>query len=115
MTAVRRVTRWKTLQSRALLCVALVCVCVPAIAGSYDQTNLVSDISGIAKFTNPNLVNPWGIAFSATSPIWIADNGAGVSTIHRGDGTALSLVVTIPVPGWGMSQPAVGGAHWTGF
>ncbi len=34
----------------------------------YRRVNLVSDIAGVARFTDPNLVNPWGLAFSATSP-----------------------------------------------
>lgn len=32
----------------------------------YQQTNLVSDIGGVAQITDSNLVNPWGIAFSST-------------------------------------------------
>src|SRR3954465_14832831 len=35
--------------------------------GEYGQTNLVSNISGLAAQTDPNLVNPWGISSSATS------------------------------------------------
>jgi len=37
-------------------------------AMSFFQTNLVSDIPGLANNTDSNLVNPWGIAFSSTSP-----------------------------------------------
>jgi len=64
--------------------------------------NLVSDIDGVARFTDKNLVNPWGLGFSSTSPFWVADNGAGVSTLYNGQGkafpTAMPLVVTIPSP-----------------
>lgn len=66
----------------------------PALA--YTQTNLVSDIPGLAKFTDPDLVNPWGIIHSATSPWWVADNGMGLSTLYDGSGVKRSLVVTIP-------------------
>ena len=45
------------------------------------QTNLVSDLPGIAV-KDPNLVNPWGISESSTSPFWISDNNAGVSTLY---------------------------------
>ncbi|MFI5200050.1 MAG: hypothetical protein ACHQXL_06715, partial [Candidatus Limnocylindrales bacterium] len=31
-----------------------------AIPNDYHQTNLVSDIPGVARLTDPNLVNPWG-------------------------------------------------------
>src|SRR5262249_58743695 len=41
------------------------------------QTNLVSDLPGVAAVTDPNLVNPWGVAESSGSPFWIADNNAG--------------------------------------
>ena len=30
----------------------------------YAQTNLVSDLPGLAEFTDPNLVNPWGMALT---------------------------------------------------
>src|SRR5437879_3408594 len=67
-------------------------------ADSYSWTNLQSDIPGLATHTDPNLVNPWGMAVpSATGPIWVSDNGAGVSTLYnQGTGTALSRIVTIP-------------------
>jgi uncharacterized protein (TIGR03118 family) len=68
-------------------------------AASYRQTNLVSDISGLAVTTDPNLVNPWGISHSSTSPFWISDNGTGVSTLYNGAGQQVPLTVTIPPPG----------------
>ena len=68
----------------------------------YTRVNLVSDIAGVARFTDPNLVNPWGLAFSTISPFWVADNGSGVSTLYNGRGQAFPiaapLVVTIPAP-----------------
>src|SRR5947208_16133279 len=67
-------------------------------AQHYQQTNLVSDVPGMAATTDPHLVNPWGIARSQTSPWWVADNGTGVSTLYTGTGQMLSLVVTIPPP-----------------
>jgi hypothetical protein len=42
--------------------------------------NLVSDLPGVAAFQDPNLVNPWGLASSTASPIWVSDNGMGVAT-----------------------------------
>ena len=46
---------------------------------------------------DPNLVNPWGMSVSAPNgTIWVSDNGTGVSTLYGQDGTARSLVVTIP-------------------
>lgn len=67
-------------------------------AQHYQQTNLVSDVPGLAQFTDPDLVNPWGLASSATSPWWVADNGTGLSTLYKGDGTKQGLVVTVATP-----------------
>lgn len=72
---------------------------------AFQQTNLVSDIPGLAAHTDPNLVNPWGISLSATSPFWVSDNGTGLSTLYNSTGTPQSLVVTIPKPGGGTSTP----------
>ena len=69
----------------------------------YEQTNLVSDIPNLAKFTDPNLVNPWGLARGPTSPWWVSDNGNGVSTLYNGNGNPFPvnnpLVVAIPPSG----------------
>ncbi|MFA5057222.1 MAG: TIGR03118 family protein [Opitutaceae bacterium] len=70
----------------------------PARAQHYQQTNLVSDVPGLAAVTHLPLVNPWGLTRSATSPWWVSDNGAGVSTLYNGAGTPLSLIVTVPIP-----------------
>src|ERR1039458_5608337 len=68
----------------------------------FQQVNLVSDLPGVALTQDPSLVNPWGMSFSATSPIWVSDNGTGLSTLYTGAGAKLGLTVTIP--------PAAGGA-----
>jgi uncharacterized protein (TIGR03118 family) len=74
----------------------------PAVAniarGSFRQTNLVSDIPGLALSSDANLVNPWGLSSSPTSPIWVSDNNAGVSTLYTGGGTKIGLTVVIPAP-----------------
>jgi uncharacterized protein (TIGR03118 family) len=72
-----------------------------APTGFYQQTNLVSDQPGVALIQDSNLVNSWGIAFSATSPFWVANNVTGTATVYSGDvnGSPFvksSMVVTIP-------------------
>lgn len=69
-----------------------------AWATAYVQTNLVSDIPGLAANTDANLVNPWGIASSPTSPFWVSDNKTGLTTLYNSAGVPQSLVVTIPSP-----------------
>src|SRR4030095_4525860 len=66
-------------------------------ADSYSWTNFQSDIPGVATHTDPNLVNPWGMAVSSGGTIWVSDSGTGVSPLYRHqDGTAVPLVVIIP-------------------
>jgi uncharacterized protein (TIGR03118 family) len=48
----------------------------------YLETNLISNLPGIAQLRDTNLVNPWGISFSASGPFWISDNGSGLSTLY---------------------------------
>ena len=67
-----------------------------AAGRSFTQTNLVSNLGGVALHTDPNLRNPWGLVHGPTTPWWVSDNGAGVSTLYQGNGTAVPLVVTVP-------------------
>src|SRR6266852_3909542 len=67
-------------------------------ANKFVQPNLVSDIAGMADRLDPCLVNPWGIVASPTSPLWVSANGAGLSTLYDGNGSAASLIVNIPGP-----------------
>jgi uncharacterized protein (TIGR03118 family) len=68
---------------------------------AYHQTNLVSDLPGLAQLTDPDLVNPWGLAAGPTTPAWVADNGTDKATIYPGfvNGSPIQkagLVVNIP-------------------
>src|SRR5258708_18427057 len=86
-----------------------------ACAAGYTQTNLVTnggDPAVTAAFTDPNLVNPWGISFLPAipgvfpgTPFWVSDNNAGVSTLYDGMGANVGLVVDIPVPGGPTTDP----------
>jgi uncharacterized protein (TIGR03118 family) len=75
----------------------------------YQQTNLTSDVPGLANNLDPNLQNPWGISFSNTSPFWVSDQRTGVATLYNGAGVpqpATPLIVTIPpVSGTGGGSP----------
>ena len=81
-----------------------------AIAASYVQTDLASDIPGLAANTDPFMQNPWGMSFSPTSPIWMSDQGSGVATLHTGNWTQAALVVTIP----GSTNPGPTGTVFNG-
>ena len=84
-----------------------------ASSQSVSQINLVTDdqvfltSQGFAQAANvdPNLINPWGMSFSPTSPFWLSDQGTGVSTLYNAAGAPQSLVVTIPGSASGPSGP----------
>jgi uncharacterized protein (TIGR03118 family) len=71
---------------------------------AYQQTNLVSDIPGLALHTDPNLRNSWGTSTGPGLPIWVSDNATGVATLYDGQGNPQpgpgnqQLVVSIPAP-----------------
>ena len=99
-------TRGKRLYRIVLVVAAMVLVAASAqrvladsVSNNFTQTNLVSDIPGLAVTTDPALVNPWGVSFSPTSPFWVSDNGTGLATLYNGAGDKLGLVVTVPPPG----------------
>jgi uncharacterized protein (TIGR03118 family) len=72
--------------------------------GSFRETDLISNIPGRAQHLDTNLVNPWGISASGSSPMWVSDNNAGVTTLYDGAGNGFPpppngpLVVKIPEP-----------------
>jgi uncharacterized protein (TIGR03118 family) len=72
--------------------------------GSFRETDLISNIPGRAQHLDTNLVNPWGISASGSSPMWVSDNNAGVTTLYDGAGNGFPpppngpLVVKIPQP-----------------
>ena len=80
----------------------------PAFAENVDhgyvQRNLVSSVPGLAPITDPHLINPWGMSAGPGSPLWVSDNGTGVTTLYDGNGNpfppgpAGPLVVTIAAP-----------------
>jgi uncharacterized protein (TIGR03118 family) len=67
-----------------------------AFGQNYVQTDLVSNTSGVAPVTDPQLVNAWGLSRSSSSVWWVSDEKTGFATLYNGAGTKQSLVVTIP-------------------
>src|SRR5579872_4642875 len=50
---------------------------------AFVQTNLVSNLSTVgAKITDHRVENPWGMASAPGGPLWVANNGAAVSTVY---------------------------------
>ncbi len=76
-----------------MLSVALSVLPLPAASG-YLLHNLVSDVPGAADFTDPNLVNAWGISISGSSPFWLCDGGTGLSTVYTASATTFAVSPT---------------------
>lgn len=66
--------------------------------GSFYQTNWVSSIPGNAPEIDSSLINPWGMSSSSASPIWVSDQGAGVSTLYNPNANPIKLGLTVTVP-----------------
>lgn len=101
--------RWSTRWLGVLAATAVLGLAVPSAASAggsphdhaFQQRNLISDIGGVARITDRNLVNPWGLAAGPSTPLWVADNGTDVSTVYSGAvGGSIPviapLVVSIP-------------------
>src|ERR1700692_1693351 len=68
-----------------------------AVQTTFIQTNLISDGLVPALKTDPNLINPWGVAFSPTSPFWISDNGTGLASVDKVNGGTVTVNAIPPV------------------
>jgi uncharacterized protein (TIGR03118 family) len=64
----------------------------------YQQTNIVSDIPGLAANTDHNLLNPWGVSLSPDGLFRVDDNHAGLSTVYDVNGDPHPTTVEIPLP-----------------
>ena len=73
------------------------------------QANLVSDLSTVgASIVDPNLKNPWGLALSPSSPLWVANNGTATATLYSigaGGATVTAAPLVVGIPG---GDPATG-------
>lgn len=75
-------------RSAAVLCLASTMFPALGAAQHYTQKNLVADTAqpansdGSAVAVDPNLINPWGLTRSATSPFWINNNNHGSSSLY---------------------------------
>jgi uncharacterized protein (TIGR03118 family) len=74
---------------------------IAASPGGYRQVNLVSDQPGVARFTDANLLNPWGFLAGVGGHLIVADNHAGVATFFSPAGQPAALTVAIPAPDGG--------------
>jgi uncharacterized protein (TIGR03118 family) len=71
----------KSLLAAAIAVATVSLGALPAGAAPYVQTDLVSDLTGLAQLTEPELVNPWGVSHTGTSPIWTSNQGTSTANL----------------------------------
>jgi uncharacterized protein (TIGR03118 family) len=74
----------------------------------YVQTNLISDIPGLAQLTDPNLKNPWGTSFSDDGLFSVSDTKTNISTLYAVTAagvTSVAPTISIPTTATGNQGP----------
>ena len=97
--------RWTAVGAVVLAGAGLLAGAAPAGAAAppnrFAQTNLVANKALYhPKLVDKHLTNAWGLA-AGPNPIWVSDNDSGFATVYSGGigGGAVSLALTVPVPG----------------
>ena len=102
-------TSSSSFQAVILTTVALSALCAGSgtAHAQFKQTNLVSDIPGLATLTDPSLINPWGVSFLPGSPIWVSNQGTNTSNLYPVVGsTGVSpTLFTVNIPPTGGPGP----------
>jgi uncharacterized protein (TIGR03118 family) len=76
------------------LAVALAAVAASAVGpGAHDR---LGERPLVSSRVDPLLVNPWGLAASATGPWWVANEGRSSSTLYSGEGRKQAMDVDVP-------------------
>jgi uncharacterized protein (TIGR03118 family) len=73
------------LMHRLAMAAALLLLATPIVQAGplgYVQTNLVSDVPGMALVTDSNVKNPWGVSASGASPLWISNQVTGTASLY---------------------------------
>ena len=77
------------------------------------NANIIGPFGEMVLQTNasdPDLVNPWGISFSGTSPFWVSDNGTGKATLYNSAGVKnMALIVSMPAGSFDVSGQVFNG------
>jgi uncharacterized protein (TIGR03118 family) len=73
---------------------------------AYIRTDLLSNVQNLVQPKDLSLQNAWGVANAPGGPLWVSDNGDGLSTLYDGNGAKVNLTVTIPLPAGRAAPPA---------
>jgi uncharacterized protein (TIGR03118 family) len=90
-------TKSSSFQTVILTTVAFGALCAGSAQAQFKQTNLASDVSGLATITDQNLVNTWGVSNLPGSPFWISNQGTNTSSLYTVTGsTGVSAANNFP-------------------
>ncbi len=100
----------------AQLCAAIVLTAAIAAqaaqSGGYRTGALVADQSGAAKYTDPRLLNPWGL-INWGGLLAVANNHSGLVTFYNRGGRPQQFDISIPSPAGGPGPVTdLGLNHW---
>jgi hypothetical protein len=72
--------------------------CAAAQTGSYEQTNIISNVLHDAGRTQRSLSAPWGLAISPGAGFVIVNNGTGTFETFDASGDTVSLAALVAGP-----------------
>lgn len=82
-----------------LALVAFAVLAGPSMAATpptaYKVTPLASNLTLPGVTHDPNLVNGWGLVSGPSTPWWVSDNGADLSTLYNATGVKIALNVSV--------------------
>jgi uncharacterized protein (TIGR03118 family) len=90
-----------------LVAVSMCLIAAAAQAGKshYEQVDIASNRPLVPNHVDPRLVNPWGLVFSPTGLLYVADNGTGLSTIYSPSGIPIPFSIRVPSPSGSSGVP----------
>src|SRR5258708_33097246 len=95
--AVETRMRWIVQFSHKWVLILISLFSTPALAqNSYDEIDLTANQAGVARHTDPNLINPWGVTIRSSGQLMVTDNGTGVATLYSTQGGLRQPIVIIP-------------------
>jgi uncharacterized protein (TIGR03118 family) len=88
----------KSLNVRAtqVILAATLIVAADSAWAQYKQVNLVSDLQGMARYTDPNLIDPWGMLFLPDGSFLTVNARTGLTTAYGRAGKPFSFTVNVP-------------------
>lgn len=82
-----------------------------SLNAGYVETNLVSDLPGIARHQDARALNSWGIVAGPAS-VWVNHNHSGSTVVYGPFGTVHPYAINIPAPGGGANAGAPTGLEF---